>query len=119
MNENAKVMVEKIVAAAEDGRRSVSLDIRPLIINCTLDTICETAMGVRVGAQSDNDQKNQAYVQPINTVLRLLINRMLQPLYQSDWVYRLTGEGRQNDENLDKIHTFVRKVSFMNGKNQI
>ncbi|KAI2805260.1 Cytochrome P450 4V2 [Blomia tropicalis] len=109
MNENAEIMMErfeKIVDLENSSHRGV--DIRSLVADCALDTICETAMGVRVGAQSDDT--NIEYVEPLNSVLTQVMHRIMEPLLQLDIVYNITPPGRRNRKNLDKIHSFIRKV---------
>ena len=65
-------------------------------------------MGVRVGAQTE--KSNVDYIGPINTVLRLFMNRVIEPLFHPDIIYNVTIPGRRNKTNLAKIHSFVNKV---------
>ena len=111
MNENVKVMLRKIDASVgSDEMNQNGVDVRWLITDCTLDTICETAMGTRVGAQAKADHGD--YIQPINSALNFLINRMIEPLHQFEWSYKLSPEYYQSRNALNKIHSFVKKVRF-------
>src|SRR5699024_8885092 len=104
MNENAQEMMqrfERIVGPAQkDNLRRI--DIRGSVIDCKLDTIFEPAMGVRVGAQSDTG--NVDYISPLNTVLTLAMDRIMEPLFHPEMIYNITPPGRYNRENLRKIH---------------
>ena len=65
-------------------------------------------MGVRVGAQTEKSSVD--YIGPINTVLTLLMNRIMEPFFHPEIIYNVTIPGRKNKANLDKIHSFVLKV---------
>ena len=52
MNEQADIFVAKVDQLNEQGRE---IDIARLLKMCTLDVICETAMGVKIFAQKDED----------------------------------------------------------------
>ena len=110
MNENAQEMMQRFerIVDPEQKDHLRGIDIRGLVGDCTLDTICETAMGVRVGAQSDTG--NVDYISPLNTVLTLAMDRIMEPLLRPDMIYNITPPGRYNRENLRKIHSFIRKV---------
>ena len=110
MNENVKIMLSKIEASVGSPEmKKNGVDVRWLITDCTLDTICETAMGTKVGAQIKDD--NVDYVQPINNLLILVMNRILEPLQQFDWTYKFTPEGKQSAIHLAKVHKFVNNVT--------
>ena len=112
MNENVKIMLNKIDASVGSAEMNQNgIDVRWLLTDCTMGTICETAMGMRVVAQGSPDQRD--YIQQINTVLNLLIRRSVEPLHQFDWTYKLTPEYYSNKRALKKIHSFVRKVCFI------
>lgn len=101
MNENAQKLISRI-----EGEEKKEMDIRQFIAACTLDIICETAMGVSIGAQSGNDE----YADPLNILQNLVMTRTLNPLFQSDFIYGLTSHGRAYQENLRKVNRFIEKV---------
>ena len=106
MNENTKVMMLRFDKEIE---KKGCVDVRSFIGDCTLDTICETAMGTTVGAQ--NEEQGIDYIGPLNQVLKLLLRRMANPLHHNDKVYKMTSDSRECNYLLDtKIHSFVRKV---------
>lgn len=103
MNEHAQVMINEIAASSKN-----IVDIRPLITNCTLNTICETSMGVKL----DGSQKfTDAYVRPLNHAMELIMERIVEPMYQSDFIYHFTAHKKQFDASMKQVHAFVQKVS--------
>ena len=69
MNEQADVFVEKI-RGLEDR---MEVDLIHKIVLCTLDIICETAMGVRVGVQGDEDHY---YLRALERLKFVMVNDM-------------------------------------------
>ena len=54
--------------------RGEEFDVFPLVTRCTLDIICETAMGKSVGAQEDSDSD---YVRAIYSASDIVFNRQM------------------------------------------
>nr|XP_042910442.1 cytochrome P450 4V2-like isoform X2 [Parasteatoda tepidariorum] len=82
-------------------------DVVPLITACTLDIICETAMGVRINVQSGGCKE---YVQAIHKIGDIFLFRILRPWLLLDFIFKLTPSGRQFFKNVNVIHRFTRKV---------
>ena len=104
MNKNVQVMMDII-----EKESNSTIDIRQLITNMTLDTICATAMGTTVGAQSNQADKRH-YILPIDSAMIQFTARLFNPLFQSDLIYGLSLQGQENKQNIAKIHQFVCKV---------
>ncbi|CAG2174833.1 unnamed protein product, partial [Oppiella nova] len=82
-------------------------DIRPVITNCALDTICETAMGVTVKAQTN---VNSEYVNSLRNVLMLFLHRFLSPWLWPEFIYQITSYGKQFKANTAVLHEFTDSV---------
>ena len=65
MNEQAHILVNKIYGLFKEGKTSPYPNLLELITLCTLDVICETAMGTSVNAQT-SDQS--VYVKSLHQV---------------------------------------------------
>ncbi|XP_022689825.1 cytochrome P450 4V2-like isoform X2 [Varroa jacobsoni] len=102
MNEQAEVFVQCLNRKAD-----TSFDIVPMITKCTLDIICETAMGVRIGAQTGS---NAAYVHDVYAVGRFFLERIVRPWLYPDFLYLMTQEGRAFDRHVKGIHAFTKGV---------
>ena len=90
-----------------DLNGSTVLDITPVITACTLDAICETIMGVSIDAQ---ENPNNDYCQSIYIVGETFLERIIQPRYWLDWMFKRTELGKLYNYHLNKLHSFTRKV---------
>jgi len=69
-----------------------SFDVYRYINLHTLDLVCETAMGISVNAQDD---ENSVFVQSVKTMCDLLYRRLFSIISRVDWLYRLTPAYRK------------------------
>ena len=105
VNEQAHVLVAKVARMCSDGRCR-SVDVLPLATLCTLDTICETAMGIRVGAQHNESD----YVKALHQVSGLIITRLTRPWLWPDWAFYVSKHGRRFRKCLSVMQNFTTKV---------
>ncbi|XP_049765720.1 cytochrome P450 4C1-like [Schistocerca cancellata] len=101
--EKSKVLLEKLRKKAEGPE----FDIYPSIALCSLDIICETAMGTCVNAQEDAGSE---YVSATCSVTELTMKRVLKPWLYPDFIFRMTPSGRQYYKCLDTVHQFSKQV---------
>uniref|UniRef100_A0A147BND3 Putative cytochrome p450 4v2-like protein n=1 Tax=Ixodes ricinus TaxID=34613 RepID=A0A147BND3_IXORI len=97
----------EIFARALQGHTHAVFDITKFVTACTLDIICETAMGVKVNAQTN---PSSAYVSNIYRVGSNFINRAVRPWLWLDFLYLLTPQGRLYHHDIQAIHKFTKKV---------
>lgn len=90
-----------------ENRVTKVVDITPVITACTLDAICETIMGVSIDAQ---ENPNNEYCQSVYIVGETFLERIIQPQYWLDIVFKFTKLGRLYNYHLNKLHTFTRTV---------
>lgn len=105
--ETMKDQVEVLLAVIRE-RGPKPIDARELITNCTLDVICETAMGVHPDAQRSGD--NNPYVAAVKRSNELILRRMTAPLLWPDWLYHLTPPGQELKRCLRILHHYTRKA---------
>ncbi|XP_046655326.1 cytochrome P450 4C1-like isoform X2 [Daphnia pulicaria] len=101
-NEQSAVLVEKL-----GEKVGQDFDIFPFITRCTLDVICETAMGRHVNAQGKSDSD---YVQAVYKVTRIIQARQTRPWLQIEWLFRLLPIGSEQKRCLSILHGFTDKV---------
>lgn len=102
--EQADIFVKKLKPLADSGDK---FNICPDVTNCTLDVICETAMGVNCGAQTDSES---AYPSAVLSISALIQKRQLSPLIWPDIIYGMTANGRKHNTAVKLLHEFTFKV---------
>nr|ADE05576.1 cytochrome P450 4M2 [Manduca sexta] len=83
------------------------VNIIPTISEYTLYSICETAMGSRLGEESKESQKS--YKQSICALGRQFVYRITRIYLHSDFIYNLITFGKVK-KDLDVVHNFTTKV---------
>ncbi|XP_075157447.1 cytochrome P450 4d1-like [Haematobia irritans] len=78
-----------------------------LINLCTLDIICEAAMGVTVKAQQNSDSE---YVKALRTISMIMHIRNLDIAYRFQFIYRFTKYAREEKRVLAILHSFTENV---------
>ncbi|XP_069943438.1 cytochrome P450 4c3-like [Cherax quadricarinatus] len=101
------IQSNKLVSKLKKEADGCVFDIFPYITNCTLDIICETAMGCSVNAQ-DNPESD--YIMAIHRIQHLIQQRMIVLWMQPDFIFRLLGYAREQEELLKTLHSFTRNI---------
>nr|pir cytochrome P450 CYP4B1 homolog C01F6.3 [similarity] - Caenorhabditis elegans [Caenorhabditis elegans] len=87
-----RILVQKLCCLGADER----VDVLSVIALCTLDIICETSMGIAIGAQL---AENNEYVWAVHTINKLISKRTNNPLMWNSFIYNLYGSFIINKEN--------------------
>ncbi|PSN45114.1 hypothetical protein C0J52_18783 [Blattella germanica] len=102
-SKNSNILVDRMKSLS-DG---TAFDIYPLISLCTLDVICETAMGKTVNAQLNYDGE---YVKHVLRSLQLLAERFMRPWLSIDWLFNMTELGKEQAATLKYLHGHAEQV---------
>ncbi|KAK3907468.1 Cytochrome P450 4C1 [Frankliniella fusca] len=106
-NRNSNLMVENM--AKEDGRPA--FDVHHYISLCTLDIICECAMGTEVNAQVNATKEIESpYVKAVNSMCWLVYYRGIRPWLLIDFIFSRTSQGRLFNSNLKTLHAMSKNV---------
>ncbi|KAF2886236.1 hypothetical protein ILUMI_19937, partial [Ignelater luminosus] len=100
---NAKILIESL--KKEVGK--TSSNISPYIKLCTLDIICETAMGTSVNAQVNSESE---YVRSVNEICRIITYRIFNPFLHYTIPYILTKHYREEKRCSRCIRGYVNSV---------
>jgi len=102
-SEKSEILISKL--QKEIG--SKGFDVFPYITKCTLDIICETAMGTPVNAQEDKDSP---YVSAVYKMSEIIVHRLVRPWLFVEWIFKLIGAKKSHDECLRVLHGFTNRV---------
>ncbi|XP_062540479.1 probable cytochrome P450 4ac1 [Armigeres subalbatus] len=101
--EECDKVLMKLDADVKGGRTTT---LQSLAARFTLNTICETAMGVKLDSMSMADE----YRAKIQEMVKLLLMRVMNPWLVEDFTYRLLGFKAQLMKLLEPIHAFTRSI---------
>ncbi|ROT63647.1 Cytochrome P450 4C1 [Penaeus vannamei] len=116
----AETLVEKLKTKA-DGR---PFDIYNDITLCALDIICETAMGRSINAQRNSESDialRPVRLDPTSTPYRqdgrtLIQFRQFRPWLHSDFAFRLSSYGREQEKCLRRHRTPHARIRYVPGQ---
>ncbi|XP_059620238.1 probable cytochrome P450 4ac1 [Phlebotomus argentipes] len=86
--------------------KSDGTNLPPLTSHLTLNTVCETAMGVKLESYSGSKE----YRSSIQKLGELLLHRFLRPWLYNDTLYTLSGYRKKLDAQLVPVHSFTRMI---------
>ncbi|XP_023703488.1 cytochrome P450 4c3 isoform X4 [Cryptotermes secundus] len=105
------VFLEQSSILANKLKREINneagFNIFPYVTHCTLDIICETAMGRRVNAQENSDTE---YVKAVYEIGSIVQNRQAKIWLQPDWLFRWTLLHKRQENCVRILHGFSNKV---------
>ncbi|XP_067928638.1 cytochrome P450 4V2-like [Watersipora subatra] len=104
MNNHAATLKDKL---QEDACDKGSTDVFPIITLNSLDMICDTAMGVDMGALHDGESD---YVKAVYLVKEAVAVRQRTPWYWPDFIYNSLPVGRKVNKAIDTMHQYAYKV---------
>ncbi|XP_068211245.1 cytochrome P450 4C1-like [Palaemon carinicauda] len=103
-NNESQKLTKKLQKKA-DGK---PFNLFPYITRCTLDIICETAMGTPINAQDDEGEN--AYVDAIYKIGYLVQQRVANAWQHSGLLYWLSGYAQKRDSLVKILHSFSQKT---------
>ncbi|XP_035735155.1 cytochrome P450 4C1-like [Vespa mandarinia] len=106
MSEKADIFVKCLEEQIMKNSQEL-IDIFPYANRCTLDVICETAMGVNINMQRNT--KNE-YGMAVHRFTELFMYRLYRPWLAWDWLFALTQIGKEYYSTINIMHTFTREV---------
>lgn len=111
INEQSHVLISKLYRLIseknhEPNDNQLETNILPLITLCTLDTICETAMGIKVYAQ----EKESKYVKCLHQVSELVVFRLTRPWLWPDFLFYSSRHGKRFKSCLKIMQDFTQNV---------
>ncbi|GIY91742.1 cytochrome P450 4C1 [Caerostris extrusa] len=102
-NDQASILVSKLHQSVHEPW----IDVVPLMASCTLDVICQTAMGVSINAQSG---ENRDYVKAVHDIGNTFMYRGFRPWLYPEVIFYRTAIGKNFKANLQCIQGLTRNV---------
>ncbi|XP_046960456.1 cytochrome P450 4c3-like [Vanessa cardui] len=84
-----------------------SFSIYPYLSAYTLDSVCETAMGVKINAQNDS---NAPFLTSLNHLLDVVCKRIFHLWLQPDWLFKLLPHYSKHEACIKVLHDFTDDV---------
>ncbi|CAL8111161.1 unnamed protein product [Orchesella dallaii] len=103
-NNHAQILTAMLENQVE---QSDSFNICPFISRCTLDVICETAMGEKINAQIGGEEE---YVKMVTGMTDILLIKGITPWYRNQYIWNLTSMGKLEAKYLKEMHDFTDKM---------
>ncbi|XP_013134893.1 PREDICTED: cytochrome P450 4C1-like [Papilio polytes] len=82
------------------------VDLVPLISECTLQSICESAMGTKLS----DDTTGKSYKEAIHKLGFLLVQRFIKIYLYADFFFNLSALAKKQNKYLSIVHNFTRNV---------
>ncbi|XP_071445182.1 cytochrome P450 4C1-like [Hetaerina americana] len=102
--ESGATLAEKLSVEASSGE---AFDIVPVISQCTLEIICESAMGIKLDAR---DEIQKEYMMAIKAYGEIFYSRIAKPWHGIDCLFKLTPLYKKQEKVLNILHSFTLKV---------
>nr|CAD7402230.1 unnamed protein product [Timema cristinae] len=98
---------QKLVDKLQKEVNGPEFDICPYVTLCTLDIICETAMGISINAQ---DGGSADFVEATKVITDAIICRTFKPWLQPEIFFRMSPTGKGHAKALEVLHGLTEKV---------
>nr|CAD7402599.1 unnamed protein product [Timema poppensis] len=98
---------QKLVDKLQKEVNGPEFDICPYVTLCTLDIICETAMGISINAQ---DGGSADFVEATKVIADAIVCRSFKPWLQPEIIFRMSPTGRGHAKALEVLHGLTEKV---------
>ncbi|WKY11913.1 hypothetical protein Q1695_003468 [Nippostrongylus brasiliensis] len=103
-NRHGRTLLGKFLGYAGNGKYE---DIFHTITLCTLDVICEAALGICLDVQKN---PHSPYLDAVFKMKLIIHQRMVKPQYFPDFLFNLFGAGKEQARCIKILHDFTGSV---------
>ncbi|CAP36603.1 Protein CBG19331 [Caenorhabditis briggsae] len=103
-NQESKILVECLEKFSDSGEQ---VDLHPFINRCTLDIICETAMGTKVGAQFNHDN---SYLKAVDGYSTMMLEYAYNPIMWNPFLFWILGHKKRQNDLLYSLKKFTGDI---------
>ncbi|KJH47394.1 unspecific monooxygenase [Dictyocaulus viviparus] len=100
-NRHGQTLLEKFLKNADRGQYE---DIFHTVTLCTLDVICEAALGICIDAQK---KPHSPYLEAVFRMKVIVQQRQVKPQYYSQLIFDLFGDGKEQQQCVKILHEFT------------
>ncbi|XP_039277042.1 cytochrome P450 4c3 [Nilaparvata lugens] len=101
--EQSDILVEKLEKEVDKN----AFNVFPYITSCTLDVVCETAMGYQSNSQNDKDSD---YVKAVYEIGSIVQNRQAKIWLQPDFIFKMSSYYTRHQECIKILHGLSNKI---------
>ncbi|KAL4708377.1 hypothetical protein ACJJTC_019613 [Scirpophaga incertulas] len=101
--EQSQTLTERL----DNHANKEKFSIWPYVSTYTLDSVCQTAMGVKINAQNN---PNTPFLVSMNRLLNLVCERIFHLWLQPEWLYNWFPQSKEHTECKIKMHEFTDEV---------
>ncbi|XP_026328888.1 cytochrome P450 4C1-like [Hyposmocoma kahamanoa] len=102
-SEQGEILVKKLEPRVGTG----TFNLWPYISTYTLDSVSETAMGVKLHSQDDS---KTPFLQAMTSMLNLVCQRIFHLWLQPDWLYKFMPQYVMHEKNKSILHDYTDQV---------
>ncbi len=103
-SEKSKILVERLSHHADTD---TTINIHQFVTRAALDIISESAMGIQLDCQT---QQENEYVDAVYEISELIMHRVMRPYLALDIIYRNTTSGKKFKKCVDILHKTTTEV---------
>lgn len=107
-SKNSRILRELLKQKLAESKDGI-VDIYPFISRCSLDIVCETAMGIELNSQSNT---NLPYAQAVLRISEILSRRGITIWMRNDFLFKYFSPAayREHQACLDTLHDFTDNI---------
>lgn len=102
-SEHSEILAQQLANKTGIGKFSIF----PHLSAYTLDSICETAMGVKIGALRNS---NSPFLTSLNEILDIVCKRIFHLWLQPDWLFKWFPQFPKHERYIKILHDFTDDV---------
>lgn len=102
-NRHGRTLCEKLARLVSPTEHA---DIHHMITLCTLDIICEAALGVNIDAQRTHTD----YLEAVFRIKKIIHHRMVRPQLYPDFIFRWFSNGYEQERCVHVLHSFTKNA---------
>ncbi|XP_034824679.1 cytochrome P450 4c3-like [Maniola hyperantus] len=102
-SEQSQIFTQRMISMCGSG----PFNIWPFVSSYSLDSVCETTMGVKIKAQTNS---NSPFLTSLANVLNIVCQRIFHLWLQPDWLFKFFPQYPKHQKYIKTLHDFTDVV---------